>query len=414
MVSHVGLLQMTDRWQHSTDGYSFRFFALEQVDQIVRDGAKKGRAGSHAAIERILRVEPGLQRPELWKRIRQLKNLAPRPKYRHFLWSPEDERILRDGYRNGWHGKREAVRELLKRHPDWHPHAIWRQARKLGLVKREAKQGQDRTRQPWSDQDEGILLDLAGYKPARAIAKALHRSEAAVRSRLCILGKSSRVDLDGFSRHALAGDLHLSSRTIQRLIVQGLLEVRDPRITKESLDRLARSGSPPARECIPREATHIIPERVERNEIARASRSLALSSVEGVAPSRHSSRAKRVWTEVANSLGVPLAIVEDFIIRGALRMYDPTIPEKSLRNFCRRYGRVINSDALDDETRDWLQSVMDFDPRAGESVAERLETLRKHAEVVRRCRCGRAIRGNAFFRHSKRCRGMKSECEAGS
>jgi hypothetical protein len=405
---------MAERWQHSADGYSFRFFAMEQVDQIVRDGAKKGRAGSHAAIERILKVEPGLQRPELWKRIRQLKNLAPRPKYKHFVWSSEDERILRDGYRNGWHGKREAVGELLRRHPDWHPPAIWRQAQKLGLVKREVKRGQDRAGQLWSDQDEGILLDLAGYKPARAIAQALHRSEAAVRSRLCILGKSSRVDLDGFSRHALAADLHLSSRTIQRLIVQGLLEVRDPRITRESLERLARSGRLPAGELVPGEATHISPERVEPNEIGRASSSSALSLAEGTAPSRHLSRAKRVWAGVANGLGVPLAIVEEFIIRGALRMYDPTIPEKSLRNFCRRYGRVINSDALDNETRDWLQSVMDFDPRAGESVAERLKTLRKHAEIVRRCECGRAIRGNAFFRHSKRCRGMKSECEAGS
>lgn len=400
---------MAERWQRSTVDYSFRFFSPEQVDQILRDGAKKGRTGSHAAIERILKHEPELQRAALWRRIRQLKNLAPRPKYQRFVWCPEDEGILRDGYRNGWNGRREAVFELLRRHPDWRPHTIWRHATQIGLVKREAKRGQDRTRQPWSGQDENILLDLAGYKPAWAIAKVLHRSEAAVRSRLCILGKSSRIDLDGFSRHALANDLHLSSSTIQRLIVQGLLEVRDPRITRESLDRLSKQGGLPAGLNITcREASQIPPELAERDELVDGIASTAARPTNVTTPSNRSSRAKRVWTEVANYLGVSLAVVEELIIRSKLKMYDPTIPEKSLQNFCRRYGSVINSDALDAETRDWLESVMDFDPHAGESVAERLKTLRKHAEIVRRCKCGRTIRGNAFFRHIKRCNRLGS------
>lgn len=389
-------------WENS-DGESLRFFSPEQVDKILFEGSRQGRDGSHAAIERILKHEPELQRATLWRRIRQLKALVPRPKLRHLVWSPEDERILGDGYRNGWSGKREAVRELLKHHPDWRPHTIWRHATQLRLVKREAKRGQDRTHQPWSDQDESILLDLAGYKPARAIAKVLHRSEAAIRSRLCILGKSSRIDLDGFSRHALAKDLHLSSNTIQRLIVQGLLAVRDPRITRESLDRLTKSDGLPAKLRIRGVVLHTVPQQVEQKEIAVAKGSTPPSAADGATPLNPGSRAKRVWTEVANCLGVSLAEVEELIIRHRLRLYDPTIPEKSLQNFCRRYGSVIYSDALDHETRNWLESVMDFNPRAGESVAERLKTLRKHAEIVRRCQCGRTIRGNAFFRHKKRC-----------
>lgn len=403
---------MANRWQQTTGQYSFRFFSPEQADQILRDGAKRGRVGSHAAIERILKHEPELRRAILWRRIRQLKSAAPRLKYRHCVWSSEDERILRDGYRNGWQGKRAAVCELLKRHPDWRPHSIWRHARRLRLIQSEPKRGQDRARQAWSEQDEGILLDLAGYKPARAIAKTLHRSEAAVRSRLCILGKSSRVDLDGFSRHALAADLHLSSSTIQRLIVAGLLEVRDPRITRASLARLARSAGLPAELSIRREVSRVFSARVQRTEVAGASTSTRTGPSEGATPS-NSSRAKRVWADVANDLGVSPAAVEELIIRGKLKMYDPIIPEKSLRNFCRRYGSVINSDALDDETRDWLHSVMDFDPRAGESATEHLKTLRKHAEVARRCECGRTIRGNAFFRHRKRCGVMKSPSETG-
>ena len=66
---------MEDRWQNTTGGYSFRFFSPEEVDQILYDGAKRGRAGSHAAIERILKHEPGLEPAELWQRIPQLKNV---------------------------------------------------------------------------------------------------------------------------------------------------------------------------------------------------------------------------------------------------------------------------------------------------------------------------------------------------
>ena len=45
-------------------------------------------------------------------------------------------------------------------------------------------------------------------------------------------------------------------------------------------------------------------------------------------------------------------------------------------------------------------------PARAESVsaARRFVPLRKHAQIVRRCRkCGRDIRGNAFFRHVSKC-----------
>ena len=375
---------MPDRWQHATDSYSFRFFSPEQVDQILRDGARRGREGSHAAIERILKHEPGLQRIDLWQRIRRLKNPGRRPDALRSVWSPEDEKTLREGYQAGWQEKREAVSQLLKRHPDWRPHVIWKHATKLGLTGHGAsKRGQERSRSGWSEDDDRILLDLAGYKRVQVISKLLHRSEAAVRGRLALLGKSSRVHLEGFARSTLARELHLSTNLVQRLIVEGLLEVRDPRATRESLDRLQRSG------------------RLE--ELRNSGVSTTTNSAESSAISGRPSRAKRVWAEIATSLGVATEKVETLIFRGVLKLYDARVTEKSLRNFCQRHGSLINSDFLNRETRDWLQSTMDFVPHAGEAVALCLTPLRKHARVVHHCKCGRTIRGNVFFRHLRRC-----------
>ena len=49
LTLYVCLATMADRWAHSTDGYSFRFFSPEQIDQILREGATRGRVDSHAA-----------------------------------------------------------------------------------------------------------------------------------------------------------------------------------------------------------------------------------------------------------------------------------------------------------------------------------------------------------------------------
>src|SRR5258707_15445701 len=67
---------MAHHWGNTTGGYSFRFFSPEEVDQILCEGAKRGRAGSNTAIERILKHESGLERGDLWERIRQLKNVS--------------------------------------------------------------------------------------------------------------------------------------------------------------------------------------------------------------------------------------------------------------------------------------------------------------------------------------------------
>ncbi len=396
---------MRGRWHSTTGEDSYRFFSPEQVDKILSEGAKRGRAGSHAAIERILKLEPGVERAELWQRIRHLKYPSHGTRYRRSLWSTEDDQILSRGYERGWLGKQEAVRELLKRHPEWRAHVIWRRGAKLQLIRKISNRHQERSRFAWSENEDRILLNLAGYKTSRVIAKILHRSEAAVRYRLMLQGKSSRVHLEGFARHALALDLHLASSTIQRLIAEGLLEVRDPRITRESLDNLCKSGRLDAMRqngAQPSDSPSARPDGEE--SILAVSDPPARNSTGLSASLWKSSRAKRVWAEAAKSLSMTPEMVQKYIARGVVKLYDPTITEKSLRNFCRRYGSLINYDFLNRETREWLEGSMDLVRTAGESVSRRLAPQRKHARLVRQCtKCGREIRGNAFFRHAKRC-----------
>lgn len=389
---------MANRWEQSTDGYSFRYFSPEQIDQMLRDGARQGRQGSHAAIERILSHEPELQRSNLWQRIRRLKDPKRRRLHTPSIWSAEDEEILGNGYHGGWREKRKAISQLLKRHADWRPHVIWQHARKSGLVQKLRKRGQERSGAAWSEEDNRMLLDLAGYKRVRVIAKMLHRSGAAIRYQLATLGESSRVHREGFARTALARDLHLSTKAIRRLIAEGLLEVRDPRITRESLDCLRQAGN---LEVLRKNGSNGVPDTRQALDGQTA------SQPEGNSGNRESakpSRAKRVWADIAVSLAVNPKTVEILISRGVLKLHDPTITEESLRRFCRRYGSLIEHEFLNREMREWLRSSMDWVKTSGESFSVRVAPLRKHARVVHRCgHCAREIRGNAFFKHLKKC-----------
>jgi hypothetical protein len=395
---------MADRCISPNDNYSFRFFSPEEIDRILREGVKRGRTGSHSAIERILKHEPGLGRAELWRRIRRLKQPSNGKLYQRTAWSPEDDQTLRRGYEEGWKGKRNAVRELLRRHPAWQPHSIWSRAAKLDLVQKSPKKTRRRSRQLWTEDDDRILLAMAGYKTAEYIAKALHRSENAVRYRLAVLGKSSRVHLEGYARRTLAQELHLGSRTIQRLIIEGVLEVRDPRITRKSLEEACATGllTRPPDEQPGTEESVMIP-RKEEDAGAPLNGSTPVAPLDSLKSPR-SCRAKRIWADVATHFNVDASVIEQLIFRGVLKLDDPRVTEGSLTRFCARYGALIKTDFLDKETRDWLAGSMDLVPGAGKDEAGRLEAVRKHARVVRACEhCRRVIRGNAFFRHNKSC-----------
>jgi hypothetical protein len=398
---------MADPGAIATGDSSLRFFSPVQIDRILREGARLGWAGSHDAIERILKHEPGLERTALWQQIRRLKKSPCGRPYQRTEWDQEDERLLRTGYEGGWKKKREAVRELLRRHPAWQAHSIWRRAARRGLVQKPLKKGQQCSGQPWTQSDDRTLLSLAGYKSAMFIGKLLHRSEAAIRCRLTLLGKSSRIHREGFARRALARDLHLGIRTIQRFIVEGLLEVRDPRLTRKSLEDAFKAGQLPRSLQSPRPArteSFRSPPEIEIMEAAQPTNERRPHLAGDAVQPPRSSRARRIWADTAKELGADPKVIEQLIFCGILKFTDPTITEKSVARFCARYGALIKTDFLDADTRLWLADAMDLAPAAGKDSARQLEACRKHAQVVRCCeKCGTRIRGNAFFRHLKKC-----------
>ena len=383
---------------------SFRFFTREQIDRILREGSRQGRRGSHAAIERILKHEPGLERAELWKRIRRLKRTPRTLAIRRCVWSAEDDELLRKSYELGPAEKRAVIQELLRRHPQWSACTIWKRASKLGLVVHKARRGEEHRLQRWSEADDRKLLSLAGEKRIEVIAKLLHRSAPAIRCRLAWLGKKTRVHHDGYARRALAEELHMGRHTIQRLIAEGFLEVRDPRITRKSIAQLCRSG---VLKSVQPDGTESIATETKSVEVALTDgESHSISPVPETAPitSAPLSRAKRLWADVAHNLNVDHKVVEKWVAQGILQLHDPRITEQSFRKFCRVHGALITEDFLNRETRAWLRTSMGWDRNAGKNIAETLAALRSHALVVRKCsRCGRDIRGNAFFRHRKEC-----------
>jgi hypothetical protein len=397
---------MQQRLRNAIGEESLRFFTREQIDKILQEGARRGSRGSHTAIERILKHEPGLERAELWKRIRRLKQIPRAPAIRRCVWDAEDDELLRKGYESGASEKRKVIRELLKRHPEWPSSTIWKRAAKLRLVHKRARRGEERRLLRWSEDDDGKLLSLAGEKKPGVIAKILHRSEHAVCCRLAWLGKRTRVHHDGYSRRALAEDLHMGRQTIQRFIAEGFLEVRDPRITRQSIARLTKSGVVPNIQPDSINQISVMGQSPDPTTLREHVQSASPALDAGRTAPRNGSRAKRVWAGVAKTLNVDLRAVERWVAQGALKLYDPRITEQSFRRFCRHYGALISDEFLNRETRSWLRSSMDWDRGAGKEIAEMLVAPREHALVVRRCsRCGRDIRGNVFFRHRKECRG---------
>jgi len=184
-----------------------------------------------------------------------------------------------------------------------------------------------------------------------------------------------------------------------------LLEVRDPRIARNSLDEAYKTGRllRPLNDQRPGTEELALSPRGEEDAGTPSNDSISAAPRDSSKLPR-SCRAKRIWADLARQLGVDAEVIEHLVFLGVLKLYDPRVTEKSLTKFCARNGALIKTDFLDAETRDWLAGSMGLAPNTDKVVAQGMEAFRRHALVVRTCEhCGRTIRGNVFFRHIKKC-----------
>jgi len=309
-------------------------------------------------------------------------------------WSPELDRLMIAGIKHGPAEEKNAINRILQLVPKWNRADCWRRIRYLrnkGEVAKVAKQHfranldypKARARRtsvvPWTTADDDKLLNLAGYEPVKKIAQRLGRSEKAVRFRLAALGISAKVT-DGWSQRELRKMLRTSSTRLRYFIGNGMLRVRDPRISATSLALFCVKMNP----------------------------SLSTSITGAVANALATEALGFSWQRVAGLLGVAQTQVQAWISAGCLRVVDPFVPDRAFQEFCHKHGHELRAFLIDPPIAKWLMKeygVPTLDTKVGATAR-----AQKHALVVRSCTCGRKIAGNAYFRHVRVCRMAVNAC----
>ena len=310
---------------------------LAAIDQLLIAGIKHGTAKKREAINRILELVPEWRRGDCWQRIRHLRKASE-------LAPPEEHQPL----------KAKKSREAV-------------------AVRRPASR-------PWTPADDDRLLNWAGYEPVKKIAQRLGRSARAVRFRLGALGISARVT-DGWSLRALREMLHVSPARLRYLIGNGMLRVRDPRVSTSSL----------AVFCDQNRASF---EPSVRDRVAAA----LLKGEEGY-----------MWERAADLIGVTVAQVQSWICTGQLRVVDTFVTDRSFEEFCKKHGGEINTTLMDPATAKWL--VKEYDVPASASKDRAVSRAQKHALTIRTCKCGKKIAGNVYFKHIRSCSAATGEAK---
>src|SRR5271165_4577961 len=299
------------------------------------------------------------------------------------------DHLLIAGLKLGPSKKRDAINRILQLVPQWTRRDCYTRIRHLRRTSELApleerypdkarKSGKTRSvrrapYRPWTPADDDRLLNWAGYEPVKKIAQRLGRSVQAVRFRLGALGMSAKVT-DGWSLRTLQTTLRVPRRRLRQLIGSGMLRVRDPRISACSLagfcDRIRAS---------------LDPSTIERISAALANGDDAYS-----------------WERAANFLGVPVAQLQVWIGAGQLRVVDPFVTDRSFEEFCKNHGEEFKALLIDPPTAKWLVSEYGASEIAANGGG--ISPARKHALVIRTCKCGRKIAGNPYFQHVRACR----------
>ena len=304
---------------------------LAAIDRLLIAGIKLGPAQKRDAINRVLELVPHWKRLDCWKRINELRRKAKRAAF--------EERHPAKAKKSGEAAARRPFRRL------------------------------------WTPADDDRLLNLAGYEPVRRIAQRLDRSVVAVRFRMAALGMSARVT-DAWSLRALCKMLRVRPSRLTYFIGNGLLRVRDARISASSLAAFCDQNRP----------------------------SLAPSTLQRVTATRAKGEEGYTWERAADVLGVTVAEVQSGVSAGQLRLVDTFVTDRSFEEFCKKHGDRINMTLIDPATAKWLVSEYGVSQSATNGMT--VSRIQKHALVIRVCHCGRKIAGNAYFRHARTCQSV--------
>ena len=303
---------------------------LAAIDQMLLAAIKQGPAKKRQAINRILELVPGWTRGDCWQRIRHLRKTSELA-----------------GLAAGQPNRKKSPGQM-------------------GPVRRPPCLR-------WTPAHDDKLLKLAGYEPVKKIAQRLRRSENAVRLRLRTLGMSAKVT-DGWSLRALQKLLRVSPARLRCLIGNGILRVRDPRVTAVSLAAYCdKNGS-----------------SLDHAALERATAAVA------------NSEDAFSWERTADILGLTLARVQELISTRQLKLVDLFVTDRAFEEFCKKHGSEISMALINAPIAKWLRNEYGV-PDTGMN-AVRVSRAQKHALLVRICVCGQMIAGNPYFRHIRACR----------
>jgi hypothetical protein len=176
---------------------------------------------------------------------------------------------------------------------------------------------------------------------------------------------------DGWSQRALRKLLRVSPARLRFFVGNGLLRVRDPRVTTRSLLGLCSTNG--------LSFDHSAMDRIT-----------ALTA-------KHDAYS---WDRATHLLGISVAQLQSFICKGRLKVLDPFVTDRSFEEFCRKHSDQLNMALIDPAMAKWLINEYGVCEKGTVRVFSRAQ---KHALVVRTCRCGRKIAGNIFFKHLRHC-----------
>lgn len=133
-----------------------------------------------------------------------------------FPWTPEWDRMLREGYARCVLGKPTVAIDRVQAATGYPRHIVRLRAQRLGITRD--------TRKPWRWDEESFLRLQAGRTSAKQIARYLHRSHASVVSHMEGMRLSAHV-IHGYSLTQLAELLGVSFHQVRKFLRSGWLKM---------------------------------------------------------------------------------------------------------------------------------------------------------------------------------------------